>query len=98
MVVKEKAGRKRYVAVRVSPSPVSKAELGRAIQMELHGSTVRSDAARLLILRADTAVVCCGNTDLRVVTSVLNGQVGPFRSETLLVSGTIKTIKEKYGL
>lgn len=98
MVVKEKAGRKRYVAIRVYPSPGSKAELGRAIQRELHGSAVRHDAARLMILRSDLAVISCGNSELKVVTSVLNGPVGPFKSRTLLVSGTIRTIKEKYGL
>ena len=98
LTVKQKTGRKRYIAARFSPAPRNKGEIWRALQSASGDSGSLITSLKLLILRDETAVLSCRHTEIVPVTSMLNGRVGQFDSETLLVSGTVRTIKKRFNL
>ncbi len=59
---------------------------------------VRSATVRLLIFSGDTAVLSCTHKEVGSITRMLNGRLGSSSSQTLLVSGTVLTIKQAFGL
>lgn len=98
LTVKEKTGRKRYIALRLTPPPHGRSEFARALQNAADSKAIESSSVKLLILRGDIAVISCNHRQLPGLRSLLNGEIGESSSKTLRVSGTVKTIKESFGL
>lgn len=98
MTVRDRTGRKRYIAISVSPATGGKGEVSRLIQAAASRSGLRPEAVRLLILDSGLGVVSCSHRDISSISPLLNGQLGRFTVETLLTSGTIRTIKERFRL
>ncbi len=98
MTVKAKRGRRRYIAVKLTPAPRSRGDAWHAMLAGFRRAGISPERIRLLILDGETAVVSCAHTAVTPVSAVLNGSLGPYTSRTLLVSGTVRTVKEKYGL
>lgn len=98
MTVKQRIGRKRYIALRLTPPPHGRSEFARALQNAVNLRAVEPSTVKLLILKGDIAVISCSHRQLPVLKSLLNGNIGGSISKTLRVSGTVRTIKESFGL
>jgi len=99
MVVKEKRGRRRYIAFTViSPQNIGWQELSsemndRSASMSLH--------IPLIIQYEDNkGIVRCNHSEKDETIGLLRGLKGEcgreFRIETLMTSGTLRTLREKY--
>ena len=98
LTVRQKTGRKRYIAARIAPAPHSKGEFLHALKQRLEQETQHSSSMRLLLLNHDLAIIACSHGELSRIAAALNGSIGRYTSRTLLVSGTIRTLKERFGI
>lgn len=98
MTVRDRTGRKRYIAARISPPPHGKGEFLRALKQRMEVGGYQAASVRLLLLQHDLAIIVCRHGELGSITALLNGSIGGYRSSTLLVSGTIRTLKERFHI
>lgn len=91
MVVKDRVGRRRYVAFVVTP-PVEKARLLAALR-----SAPGTDRLRLVEYDGGRGLVQCAHTEKEATIAFLNGmRIGVARLRTTGTSGTIRKAREKF--
>ncbi|MDD1767377.1 MAG: hypothetical protein LUQ27_02255 [Methanomassiliicoccales archaeon] len=100
MVVKDRRGRRRYIAFRVhSDSPVSTEGLLRALDEESRRSGTKTP--KLIEFDGTFGIVRCSNLDkektVEVLTRLDSIAGARVRMETLRTSGTLLTLREKYA-
>ncbi len=100
MVVKDRRGRRRYIAFRVhSDSPVSTEGFLRALDDESRRAGAKTP--KLIEFDGKTGIVRCSNLDKEKAIGVLS-RIGSIdgmnvRVETLRTSGTLLTLRERYA-
>jgi len=94
MVVKEKRGRRRYIAFRVD-SKISDAELLAALNATLTPLGIK--VPKVIQFNGSMGIIRCSPLDKDKVISALTERSDPrYKIETLSTSGTLLTIREKY--
>jgi RNase P/RNase MRP subunit POP5 len=100
MVVKEKRGRRRYVAFEASGSAATNEQLSSALLALFNQSGQRMP--KLIQLEGRLGIVRCLEPEMRAVIDVLNKCVGEKENEvrfrTLCTSGTLKALRARIGL
>ncbi|MEM3852509.1 MAG: hypothetical protein QXP70_05855 [Methanomassiliicoccales archaeon] len=95
MTVKDKVGRRRYVAVIVSPPAFSR----KALEFNLRraANSLDVDMRRLRVVRAEgpLAIVSCSHLDREKLMPLLNGSIGIWQLHSILSSGTISTLSRR---
>jgi RNase P/RNase MRP subunit POP5 len=99
MVVKERRGRRRYIAFEViSEGPVDPMELKRTIRSET--SRLGIEVPKLIQYENKRGIVRCGHTDKETVIQLLQEieeiDHKRVRVRSLLTSGTIKTLRDRF--
>ncbi len=94
MVVKEKRGRRRYIAFRVD-SKISDGELLAALNATLAPLGIK--VPKVIQFDGRTGIIRCSPLDKDRVISALNDRSDSrYRIETLSTSGTLLTLREKF--
>ncbi len=94
MVVKEKRGRRRYIAFRVD-SKISDGELLAALNATL--SPLGIKVPKVIQFDGRMGIIRCSPLDKDKVISALTARSDPrYMIETLSTSGTLLTLREKY--
>jgi RNase P/RNase MRP subunit POP5 len=99
MVVKDRRGRRRYIAFRVvSDSPVSAQVMTTMLNDTSDDLGIR--APRLIDFDGTLGIVRCSNLEkegiLRMLADIDSTAYKCIRIESLRTSGTLKTLREKY--
>jgi len=95
LTVREKVGRRRYICLRVMPPP-SREALRKTLSALFMEMGIGAEA-RVMTVHGSRCVICVPHTALQAAISALNGRVGAFDMQTLIVSGTMKKIREVTG-
>lgn len=94
MVVKEKRGRRRYIAFRAEPK-LSDAELLAMLNAILSPRGIK--IPKVIQFDGSMGIIRCSPPDKeRVVAALAEGSDPRARIETLSTSGTLLTLREKY--
>jgi RNase P/RNase MRP subunit POP5 len=94
MVVKEKRGRRRYIAFRVD-SKISDGELLATLNATLTPLGIK--VPKVMQFDGRMGIIRCSPLDKDKVISALTERSDPrYRIETLSTSGTLLTLREKY--
>ncbi len=101
MVVKEKRGRRRYIAFEASGAgSLTYERLSSALQGLFHRSGQRMP--KLIQLEGGLGIVRCLEPETEAVIEALNQSIGQGESEirfrTLCTSGTLKALRSRIGL
>ena len=99
MVVKDRRGRRRYIAFEVvCDEPVDPMEFKKAIAGE--ASRLGVDPPKLIQYEKGRGIIRCPHTEAKIMIKTLQGIVEIDRKEarvrTLRTSGTIRTLRERY--
>jgi len=94
MVVKEKRGRRRYIAFRVE-SKISDGELLATLNATLTPLGIK--VPKVIQFNGSMGIIRCSPLDKDRVIAALTERSEPrYRIETLSTSGTLLTLREKY--
>ncbi len=93
MTVRDKSGRKRYVAVGFEPFPRNRGEASRAIESSMDRALYASAQIKLIFVEDGIAVIRCSHDRLGAVVEALNCQRGTYSLKTLGASGTLKALR-----
>ncbi len=93
MTVRDKSGRKRYVAVRFRPSPRGRNEAARVIESCIGGALYGAAGVKLIDVQDGVALIRCRHIRMADVVRALNCSHGGFSLETLGASGTLKGLR-----
>lgn len=94
MVVKEKRGRRRYIAFRVD-SKISDGELLATLNATLTPLGIK--VPKVIQFNGSMGIIRCSPLDKDRVIAALTERSEPhYRIETLSTSGTLLTLREKY--
>jgi RNase P/RNase MRP subunit POP5 len=94
MVVKEKRGRRRYIAFRVEPK-LSDAELLAILNATL--SPRGTKVPKVIQFDGRMGIIRCSPADKdKVISALSEGSDPRGKIETLCTSGTLLTLREKY--
>ena len=100
MVVKEKRGRRRYIAFEASGTAAASEQLYSALQALFNRSGTRMP--KLIQLEGRLGIVRCLEPEMRTVIDVLNRSIGENDAKisfrTLFTSGTLKALRARVGL
>ncbi len=99
MVVKEKRGRRRYIAFEASGAATAE-RLTSALQAIFNQSGQRTP--KIIQLEGGLGIVRCLEPETKAVVEQLNRSIGVGESEirfrTLFVSGTLRALRSRIGL
>jgi RNase P/RNase MRP subunit POP5 len=101
MVVKEKRGRRRYIAFEASSTgSLTYERLSSALQGLFHRSGLRMP--KLIQLEGGLGIVRCLEPEMKGIIETLNQSIGQgegeIRFRTLCTSGTLKALRARIGL
>lgn len=98
MVVKEKRGRRRYIAFEATGA--ASEPLPSALQALFNRSGVR--APKLIQLEGRLGIVRCLEPEMKLTVEILNRSIGEgereIRFRTLCTSGTLRALRSRIGL
>jgi RNase P/RNase MRP subunit POP5 len=90
MVVKEKRGRRRYIAFR---SELGREQMLSALRSKADSIGVRTP--KLIQFEGGMGIVRCSPEEKDAIIDLLGSVEG---TESLLTSGTLRTLRERYGM
>ena len=100
MVVKEKRGRRRYIAFEAIGAEFANQQLPSALQALFNRSGQRSP--KLIQLEGGLGIVRCLEPEMKSVIETLNASIGEgereIRFRTLCTSGTLRALRARIGL
>jgi RNase P/RNase MRP subunit POP5 len=100
MVVKEKRGRRRYIAFETSGAAASNEQLFSALQAIFNRSGQR--VPKLIQLEGNLGIIRCLEPEMKAATETLNRSIGEgereIRFRTLCASGTLRSLRARIGL
>jgi RNase P/RNase MRP subunit POP5 len=100
MVVKEKRGRRRYIAFEASGAAAANELLYSALQALFNQSGQRTP--KLIQLEGNRGIVRCLEPEMKNVIDILNRSAGEgegqVRFRTLVTSGTLRALRARIGL
>jgi RNase P/RNase MRP subunit POP5 len=100
MVVKEKRGRRRYIAFEVSGANASNGALYSALQALFNRAGQRMP--KLIQVEGNLGIVRCLEPEMKGVIDTLNGRIGEGEREitfrSLCTSGTLRALRSRIGL
>ncbi|MBX8631237.1 MAG: hypothetical protein KIY12_03380 [Thermoplasmata archaeon] len=94
MTVKDKVGRRRYVAIEIQPSPQGSEDAVRLLGVILGGQLFRESRMKLISAEGSIAIVRCSHVLLPRVISEVNAYAGRVKCRTLLTSGTLRSLRQ----
>jgi RNase P/RNase MRP subunit POP5 len=101
MVVKEKRGRRRYIAFEATGAAAATNEQLYSALLTLFNRSGRR-FPKLIQLEGRLGIVRCLEPEMKTVIDVLNGSVGEkendVRFRTLYTSGTLRALRARIGL
>jgi RNase P/RNase MRP subunit POP5 len=100
MVVKEKRGRRRYIAFEASSATAANEQMFSALQALFNQSGQRMP--KLIQLEGNLGIVRCLEPEMKTVVDTLNQSIGEeereVRFRTLCASGTLRALRARIGL
>lgn len=98
MVVKNKVGRRRYIAFVVESRKITKEEISNAIIKELRrrGEKIALVKPRLIWFEDNKGILRCSHLKKEETISTLNSLGSGIHARTIKTSGTIKGVKRYF--
>jgi RNase P/RNase MRP subunit POP5 len=100
MVVKERRGRRRYIAFEASGAAAANEQLFSALQALFNRSGQRMP--KLIQLEGNLGIVRCLEPEMKAAIDTMNRSIGEgereVRFRTLATSGTLKALRARIGL
>jgi RNase P/RNase MRP subunit POP5 len=93
LTVRDKSGRKRYIAVILTPLPQGRTEAIRAIEACMENALYMKAQVRFIYMQDGVAIVRCSHTFVNDVVRALNHDRGTHSMRTVGTSGTIKALR-----
>jgi RNase P/RNase MRP subunit POP5 len=97
LTVKEKTGRRRYVAASFVPAPSGGNEIIRLLSDAMGRTAMLEARVRFISMNANVAIIRCVHSSAKSVVAGLNRIDGRYRCSTLCTSGTLKSLRLRLG-
>lgn len=97
MTVKEKTGRRRYIAASFVPPLSGGNEIVRLLSDVIGRTAVMEARVRFISMKGNLAIIRCVHYSTATVVNGLNRISGKYRCTTLCTSGTLKSLRHMLG-